>query len=159
MSGRQQDDWPPIISAGRPTWAFWRDTVLTGLVWGLFFFVLEREMAFAGQALRVLGGHEVEPIDTGFDEFLARMGPTVAIIAILLALLVVATLASLRRREAALLGPQPVPVPDRDLARDLGADEQALSDIRAQKIVALDIDENGHVSPRPDWKPPTATSA
>ena len=91
-------------------------------------------------------------IDTALEEFLVQMKPAVGIILLLIAVLGWATLRSRRRRYASLLRFPPPPVPDLELARDLGIDEQKLNDIRRQKIVALDVDDQGRVSVRPDWK-------
>jgi poly-beta-1,6-N-acetyl-D-glucosamine biosynthesis protein PgaD len=151
MSDRSQEDWPPIISgAERPAWVVWRGIAITAFMWGLFFFIVAREVDVVWQALRI--GIPADHPRTALEEFLVQLRPAVWIILIMIAILGFATLRSRRRRNAALLSPPPAPVPDLELARDLGIDEQELNEIRRQKIVALDVDDQGRVSVRPDWK-------
>jgi poly-beta-1,6-N-acetyl-D-glucosamine biosynthesis protein PgaD len=153
MSDRQQEDWPPIISgAERPAWVLWRGFAITTFMWGLFLFIVEREMEIVWQALWTGTRQSAEHHNTVLDEFLVQLRPALWIILLMIAILGFATLRSRRRRNAALLRLPPPPVPDLELARDLGIDEQELHDIRRQKIVALDVDDEGRVSVRPDWK-------
>jgi poly-beta-1,6-N-acetyl-D-glucosamine biosynthesis protein PgaD len=154
MSDKPRDGWPPIISnANRPAWVIWRGYAITAFMWGLFVFLLWREIDIAKQALLMLAGHPVEVIDTGFHEFLEDMRPTRWITLLLVASLAVATLISRLRRIAGLRQPQPAPAHDRELARDLGLDEEELNALRQQKIIALYVDEQGHVSVQPNKEP------
>ena len=153
MSGTEPGGWPPIISgAHRPRWVVCRDIVLTTLMWFLFFALVHRELELVRQALRLMSGRSVAHLDAGLQEFLLQMRATVGLIVFLVAVLGTATLVSRRRRTAALLKSRPAAVPDRELATDLGLDEQELEAIRRQKVVALDVDEQGRVSVRGDWQ-------
>jgi len=153
MSEMRQHGWPPIISdAKRPVWIVWRDIAITAFAWTVFFFLVAREIDLAWQARPLLSGGSVNHIDTGLEEFLLQVQPTLQIILVLVTILGVATLASRRRRNAALRQPQPTPVPDRELASDLGLGERELNDMRRQKIIAIDVDAQGKVALRPDWK-------
>jgi poly-beta-1,6-N-acetyl-D-glucosamine biosynthesis protein PgaD len=147
MSDKQRDDWPPIIfNANRPAWVVWRALVITAFMWVLFLLLLWKEIELGRQALLMLAGHPVEVIDAGFTEFLEDMRPTGWITLILLAFLGAATLLHRLRRITALRQPQPAPASDRELVRDLGLSEEELNDLRQQKIVALNVDEQGRVS-------------
>jgi len=152
MSDTEPGDWPPIISgAVRPAWVVCRDVVLTALMWVLFFVLLHRELDLVRQGFRLMTGRPVERVDAGLAEFLLQMRSTVGLILFLVTVLGVATLFSQRRRTAALLQSRPTPVPNRELATDLGLDEQELIAIRRQKVIALDVDGQGRVSVQLDW--------
>jgi poly-beta-1,6-N-acetyl-D-glucosamine biosynthesis protein PgaD len=139
--------WPPIISgAERSHWIVLRDIAITALVWGVFFLLLEGEMQFARRALSLLGLRSAENIDSSVENALPHMWPTIAVIVVLVTILGGATIFSRAQRNRALRQPQPAPVPDEDLARDLGLTERALHDIRQQNIVVLDVNEQGWIS-------------
>ncbi len=153
MSDMKRDNWPPIIAnATRPAWVVWRGYAITAFMWALFFFILGKEIDLARQSLLLLAGLPVEPFDADFEKFLVEMRPTRRITLLLITVLGVATLASRLRRIAAIRQSQPEPAHDPELADDLGVDEDALNALRQQKIVALDVDEQGRVIVQPNWK-------
>lgn len=146
MSDKPPDDWPPLISnAHRTAWVRWRGFAITVAMWGLFCFVLAREIDLLWQALQLLARRPVEKIDPGLEEFLVGLKPALWVILILVTVLGVSTVVSWRRRNAALLQPPPAPLSERDLADDLGLSEQELNELRARTIVVLDVDEQGRV--------------
>jgi hypothetical protein len=121
-------NWPPIIhSAKRSQLIYWRDAVLTALMWGLMFVILYSEFAFAISALEVLLGRSEAEIDAELDIFMRRMQPLLLLIGALVVMLAIATLISRRRRTKALEAPQPEPLGKTERAAIAGLDEAALA--------------------------------
>ncbi len=139
--------WPPIVSDARlPWWVVARDVVLTLLLWSAFAYGIVSNLEVAGHALRLLAGEAIEAADPMLAPFLGRMARRMTIVLLLVSLLAVATLASIRRHRHAIGHPQPEPVPDADLARDIGLDEAQLAALRQRKVVTLDVDGEGRAS-------------
>ncbi len=131
-------NWPPIIhSAKRSRLIFWRDALLTTLMWGLMFLILYSEFAFALAALDVLLGRSEAEIDAELDIFLRRMQPMLLLIGALVVMLAIATLISRRRRNKALEAPQPQPLGDTERAAIAGMDETALAAAEGMKRVVV----------------------
>jgi hypothetical protein len=121
-------DWPPIITAARrPRLILLRDTLLTLLMWLILFAILYTELEFALSALAVLLGRSEAQIDAELELFFRRMQPLLWLIGGLVTMLALATIASRRRRVEALVGPQPSPLPQAELAAIAGMDEAALA--------------------------------
>lgn len=132
-------NWPPIIhSAKRSRLIFWRDAVLTALMWGLMFLILYSEFAFAISALEVLLGRSEAEIDAEFDIFLRRMQPLLLLIGALVVMLAIATLISRRRRTKALEAPQPQPLGDAERAAIAGMEEPTLAAAEGMKRVVVE---------------------
>ena len=131
-------DWPPIIrSARRPKAIFWRDLLLTSLMWGLLFLILYTELAFAFASLEVLLGRSDAEIDAELALFFRRMRPLMWVAGGLIAMLSVATLFSRRRRRRALSSPQPSALPDSETAAIAGLSESALAQARKLKVATV----------------------
>jgi type VI protein secretion system component VasK len=131
-------NWPPIIhSAKRSRLIFWRDSILTALMWGLMFLILYTELAFAISALDVLLGRSEAQIDAELDIFIRRMQPLLLLIGALVVMLAVATLISRRRRTKALEAPQPQPLGDAERAAIAGMDEATLAAAEGMRRVVV----------------------
>jgi poly-beta-1,6-N-acetyl-D-glucosamine biosynthesis protein PgaD len=131
-------NWPPIIhSAKRSRLIFWRDAILTALMWGLMFVILYSELAFALSALEVLLGRSEAEIDAELDIFIRRMRPLLLLIGGLVVMLAIATLVSRHRRTRALEAPQPQPLDDAERASIAGMDEAALTAAESMKRVVV----------------------
>ena len=103
--------WPPLIVAGhRARLIFWRDAVLTVLMWALFLWLLEEEIVhLAGPWLERWGFLDFEPrID--FATAVEWMRPYIRTSVILVVLLAVAGFLTLRRRRRDLALPAPPPL-------------------------------------------------
>ena len=121
-------NWPPIIhSAKRSQLIFWRDAILTALMWGLMFLILFSELAFIVSALAVIIGRSEAEIDAELAVFMQRLQPLLWLIGALVVMLAVATLISRRRRNQALIAPQPQPLGDAERAAIAGMDEAGLA--------------------------------
>jgi hypothetical protein len=131
-------NWPPIIrSAKRSRLIFWRDAVLTVLMWGMMFLILYTELAFTISALDVLLGRSEAQIDAELDIFMRRMRPLLQLIGALVLMLAVATLISRRRRTKALEAPQPQPLGDAERAAIAGMDEATLAAAEGMQRVVV----------------------
>ena len=159
MSGPPKETWPPIITGAKQTvWIRWRGVAVTTFMWGLFLFLLEKEIRLAWRTIHLRAGPTATPVELYLEPFLAGMLPTLGIILALVIFLGLAALASRRRGYAALGQDPPTPLHDTEIAADLGLTEMELNDLRRLKIVALDVDVQGRVTVRPDWKPPAGRS-
>jgi hypothetical protein len=131
-------NWPPIIrSAKRSRLIFWRDAVLTVLMWGMMFLILYTELAFTISALDVLLGRSEAQIDAELDIFMRRMRPLLQLIGALVLMLAIATLISRRRRTKALEAPQPQPLGDAERAAIAGMDEATLAAAEGMQRVVV----------------------
>jgi len=131
-------NWPPIIwSAKRSRLIFWRDAILTALIWGLMFLILYSELAFALSALGVLLGRSEAEINAELDIFMRRMQPLLLLIGALVVMLAIATLISRRRRTKALAAPQPQPLGDAERAAIAGIDEETLAAAEGMKRIVV----------------------
>lgn len=136
--------WPPLIASGHvPRWVKWRDFVLTGIMWLLFAVMLEAEFElFAGPFLEHVG---VGDFDTegNWAEFFERLLPFVQIGVVLVAVLVVASLSTLRRRARGLLMPAPPALGMDEQARRSGMSEADLVAARELRIAVVHIENDG----------------
>ena len=144
MTGPEPMPWPPIVSHARlPWWALARDLVLTLLMWGALGTLVVTNLEIGVQALQLLGGQTIELTDPFLAPFLGRMERRLAIAAGLVIVLAAMTLVSILRHRRRIGRPQPPPVPDSDLARDLGLDEARLAALRGQRVLTVDVDGEG----------------
>jgi poly-beta-1,6-N-acetyl-D-glucosamine biosynthesis protein PgaD len=144
MTGASGDrPWPPLIVAEHiPRSVRWRDALLTGLAWGAFAFLLEKELApvFGGLQALGLGDYGVK---VDWLAYLERLAPFLLVASGLAVLLVGFSVRTQRRRSRSLLLPQPAALERIDEARRVGLDEAALVAARDQPIVIVHIDDAG----------------
>lgn len=146
LNDQCKPDWPPIISgARRPRWIVWRDVGITLCMWGIFLLILEIEFAIVWSRLPSLDGRFVYS-NLGFSAIRTELRPAMVLIIILILVLGISTLFSRRRRANALLLPQPSPVADEDLARDLNISSEQMETFRKQKVIVLDVDAQGRAT-------------
>jgi len=130
VPSRAEAEWPPIIRSSKVGRAVLvRDLVLTILMWGILCIILYTELAFALESLAVLLGRSEAQIDAELALFWRRMQPLIWLIGVLVAMLGIATLASIRRRNRALKSPPPPPLPKEAIA--------ALAGLTAAEIEAI----------------------
>jgi poly-beta-1,6-N-acetyl-D-glucosamine biosynthesis protein PgaD len=147
VSAADRSGWPPIVSGAKlPWWAFARDLALTLLMWGGLGYIIVTNLDVGWQVLQLLLGNDAALTDPFLEQFLGRMERRVAIIGGLLFVLAATTLVSILRHRRRIGLPQPPPVPDGDLARDLGLGETALGAMRQQATITVDLDENGRLT-------------
>jgi hypothetical protein len=146
-----QKPWPPLIVVARaPAWVRWRDFVLTLMMWTVFAIMLETEFElFFGHYLEWLGLGDFDATGN-WGVFFRRLGPYIAMIIILVALLVLFGLFTVRRRRRSLLMPQPAPLAAATEARRVGMAEAELTAARGLRNVVVHIDPDGRhrVEPR-----------
>ena len=127
-------NWPPVITDGRHSrLVVWRDVLLTLFMWGVLFAILYTELAFAAEAVRVLLNKSDAQIDAGLELFVRRMRPLMGLIAGLVLMLAISTLASSYRRRRAMERAQPTPLPEQALADITGLSTADLSTARTLK--------------------------
>jgi Mg2+/citrate symporter len=137
-------DWPPIIrSAQRSRLIWWRDALLTALMWFILFLILYTELAFVISALLVLLGRSDAYIDAELALFFRRMRPLLLLIAGLVVMLAVATLISWQRRNRALATPQPPPLSAAEVAAIAGMTADDLAAAQALKIATVGREGTG----------------
>jgi hypothetical protein len=148
----QKPDWPPIITNARHgRWVDLRDTLLTLLMWGVLGLILYTEMRFAWDSLMVLLGRSDAQIDAELALFWRRMRPLLWLMAVLVVMLAVATLLSRRKREEAIAGRQPDPLPEETIASLAGLSLSALDEARSHRIAVVHKTPDGsfRVTARP----------
>lgn len=151
MSARPRPDpfagWPPIIrtsTVGRAILV--RDVILTLLMWVLLLLILYSELRFAWESLMVLLGRSEAHIDAELALFWGRMQPLMWLIGGLVAMLGLATIISIIRRNRALRRPAPPPLSDTAIADLAGMDMAALEQARrTQRIVVRRVAGQGLV--------------
>lgn len=135
---QHKPDWPPIITHARHgRWVDARDTLLTILMWGLLLLILATELHFAWDSLMVLLGRSDAQIDAELALFWRRMQPLLWLMAALVAMLGIATILSRRKREAAIAGQQPQPLPEEALASLAGLSVTQLAEARTHRIAVV----------------------
>lgn len=151
-------DWPPIITNARHgRWVDLRDMALTILMWGLLLLILTTELRFAWDSLMVLLGRSDAQIDAELAQFWRRMQPLLWLMAALVAMLGIATILSRRKREAAIAGQQPQPLPEETLASLAGLSVAVLAEARTHRIAVVHRAADGSLTvterPMPAQKP------
>jgi poly-beta-1,6-N-acetyl-D-glucosamine biosynthesis protein PgaD len=136
--------WPPLVVAERlPRVVRWRDAVLTLLMWVFFALLLdiEFELLLGDYSARLgLGGDDADP---NWPEYFARLLPFLLLAASLVAVLLVFSVRTLRRRRRSLLLPEPSPLKAADEARRAAIPETTLAAAREQRVVTVHIDAGG----------------
>lgn len=130
----QPKSWPPLIHAELPVWMKWRDAVLTLMMWGLFAWLLQRQLRLVS---RTVHGRS-DPVD-----FLTLLAPYVGLAVVLIGILAVAAALTERRRHRALTLRPPAPLALADEARRAGMDEAALAAARDMRIAVVHVDGGG----------------
>lgn len=137
-------DWPPIITDGRHSRLVGvRDALLTLLMWGGLLAILYTEIRFAWDSLLVLLGRSDAQIDAELALFWRRMQPLLWLMAGLVLMLVVATLLSRRRRDAAIAGRQPEPLPEVTVAALAGLSVDEMEQARQLRIAVVHRNPDG----------------
>lgn len=137
-------DWPPIITNARHgRWVDLRDTLLTILMWGLLGLILYTELRFAWDSLMVLLGRSDAQIDAELALFWRRMRPLLWLMAALVVMLAVATLLSRRKREEAIAGRQPDPLPQDTIAALAGLSVPEMDEARSHRIAVVHKSADG----------------
>jgi poly-beta-1,6-N-acetyl-D-glucosamine biosynthesis protein PgaD len=137
-------DWPPIITNARHgRWVDLRDTLFTLLMWGMLGLILYTEMRFAWESLLVLLGRSDAQIDAELALFWRRMQPLLWLMGALVVMLAVATLLSRKRREDAIAGQQPEPLPEAAVAALAGMSEAAMAEARSHRIAVVHRNADG----------------
>lgn len=137
-------NWPPIITKARHgRWVDLRDTLLTLLMWGLLLLILYTELRFAWDSLMVLMGRSDAQIDAELALFWRRMQPLLWLMGALVLMLAVATLLSRKRREEAIAGRQPEPLPEERVAALAGLSEAAMAEARSHRIAVVHRNADG----------------
>jgi len=136
--------WPPLIVAEHvPPLVRWRDFLLTLILWGIFWLLLEKQFElFLSDFLRLLGIPRVKTTPD-WRLFFQLLLPYWLIAAALGGELAMFSLDTLRRRRRALLDQQPQPLGAADQARRTGLDESTLVAAREQRIVIVHMDADG----------------
>jgi len=137
--------WPPLIIARHPPkWVKSRDHLLTLLMWIVFAVMLETEFElFFGTYFERwgFGDFNTEP---NWVRFIEQLMPFLQVALALVALLLVATFRTLRRRKRGLLLAPPVRLGIAEELRRAGIDEAELTAARAQRIVVVHISPEGN---------------
>jgi hypothetical protein len=136
--------WPPLVVAERlPRMVRWRDAVMTLLMWVFFALLLgaEFELFLGDYSARLgLGDGDTDP---DWPEYFARLLPFLLMAATLVAVLLVFSVRTLRRRRRSLLLPEPSPLQVADEARRSAIEEATLTAAREQRVVTVHIDAGG----------------
>jgi hypothetical protein len=131
-------DWPPIITNARHgRFVDLRDLLLTILMWVLLLGILYTEIRFAWDSLMVLLGRSDAHIDAELALFWRRMQPLLWLMAALVAMLAIATILSRKRRDEAIAGRQPEPLPEDAIAALAGISVAALEAARVHRIAVV----------------------
>lgn len=131
---------PPLIVARRMSGAvWWRDVLLTLLMWGLVFALLGRELGLVWHDRLLLAGL-LRPSNPGWQVYLERLLPFVSVAAALIAALVLFAVRTLRRRRREVQLPGPPPLDVADQAARAGLDEATLAALRDRKFVTVGVD-------------------
>ncbi len=137
-------DWPPIITNARHgRFVDLRDTLLTVLMWVLMLAILYTEIRFAWDSLLVLLGRSDAQIDAELALFWRRMQPLLWLMGALVLMLAVATILSRKRRDDAIAGRQPDPLPEAKVAELAGMSEEAMAAARAHRIAVVHREADG----------------
>lgn len=151
-------EWPPVITNARHgRWVDLRDTLLTLLMWGVLGLILYTEMRFAWDSLLVLLGRSDAQIDAELALFWRRMQPLLWLMGVLVGMLAVATILSRKRREEAIAGQQPAPLPEAAVAALAGLSEEAIAKARTHRIAVVHKLPDGTL--RVTAREPTAPAA
>jgi hypothetical protein len=137
-------DWPPIITNARHgRFVDLRDLILTLLMWALMLVILYTEIRFAWESLLVLLGRSDAQIDAELALFWRRMQPLLWLMGVLVVMLAIATLLSRRRRDEAIAGRQPDPLPEEAVAALAGLSVAAMAEARAHRIAVVHREADG----------------
>jgi poly-beta-1,6-N-acetyl-D-glucosamine biosynthesis protein PgaD len=133
--------WPPLIVAAHvPRAVKWRDFLLTLMLWGAFWLLLDEEFELLFNDLLKLVGITRVKAGRDWQLYLDLLVPYLLIAAALASALVIFAMRTAWRRRRAMLAPQPTPLEAADQARRAGLDEKALVAAREQRIVIVHID-------------------
>lgn len=139
-----EPDWPPLIThVRRPLWILVRDILLTLMMWAMLGLILYTEAELAWNGIEFLMGKPDVVVDAHLELFWRRMQPLLYLMAALILMLAIATLASRNRRERALRRAPPPPLPDEVLAARAGMDMATLETARAHRIGVVHVEEGG----------------
>jgi hypothetical protein len=151
MSDRERP-WPPLIVAtSTPAAIRWRDLLLTVVMWGLFFVVLESEFElYFGAYLEHWGFGDFDT-DADWAEFFHLLLPYLEVSAVLIATLALVNALGVKRRRRSLSIEPPPPLTLAEEARRAGMGEAELAAARELRIAVVHIDADGKlgVEPRP----------
>ncbi len=137
-------DWPPIISNARHgRLVDLRDLLLTILMWAILLGILYTEIRFAWDSLMVLLGRSDAQIDAELALFWRRMQPLLWLMAGLVVMLAISTILSRKRRDEAIAGQQPAPLPEDAVAALAGMSVAALEAARAHRIAVVHRTNDG----------------
>ena len=145
------ESWPPlIVVSDKPRWVFWRDAVLTLMMWTLLGLMLATEFElFFGRFFEKLGLGEFDT-NPHWARFFKLLEPYLWLIVALLALLAASTIATLHRIRRFVEAAPPPPLAAADQARRAGMDEADLLAARqlANVVVHVAPDGRHRVEPR-----------
>lgn len=142
--------WPPIITDARPgRWVRLRDIVLTLMMWAFLLAILYTEMRFAWDSLMVLLGRSDAQIDAEMALFWQRMQPLLWLMGGLVVMLAFASLASRRRRDAAIAGLQPEPLGEAAIALKCGMSIDGMAAARRHRVVIVHRTADGSLRVEP----------